>query len=420
MLTVARVAAEEISKLDVAGMQIGELWDKMLGFAVDTLNKTPEMLPVLKKAGVVDAGGEGIVCIYRGMQSVFNGNGIIASIDGEAKTTQSVTDIDFVDEFDGGEITNTYCTEFIVLREKGEEKDPLTLRAYLESIGDSVVVVDDEEIIKCHVHTNDPGKAMQKALTFGMLTKIKIENMRLQFADRQEQKKAKALGKVPVDPNIPYGFVAVAAGPGVEQLFLELGANHVVSGGQTMNPSTDDILSAIEATPSETVFVLPNNKNIIMASEQAAKLSTRTVKVIPTRTIPQGLGAMLAFDPDSDADTNSIGMKGAADNVGTGQITYAARDSEYDGHKIKEGELLALENGKVAFIEHDLVKCAVKLTKTLLKKDSSFVTLIYGEDLTEETANEIEAAVREKLPKDVDLALINGGQPVYYLMISVE
>lgn len=420
MLTVARVAAEEISKLDVAGMQIGELWDKMLGFAVDTLNKTPEMLPVLKKAGVVDAGGEGIVCIYRGMRSVFNGNGIIASIDGVAKTTQSVTDIDFVDEFDGGEITNTYCTEFIVLREKGEEKDPLTLRAYLESIGDSVVVVDDEEIIKCHVHTNDPGKAMQKALTFGMLTKIKIENMRLQFADRQEQKKAKALGKVPVDPNIPYGFVAVAAGPGVEQLFLELGANHVVSGGQTMNPSTDDILSAIEATPSETVFVLPNNKNIIMASEQAAKLSTRTVKVIPTRTIPQGLGAMLAFDPDSDADTNSIGMKGAADNVGTGQITYAARDSEYDGHKIKEGELLALENGKVAFIEHDLVKCAVKLTKTLLKKDSSFVTLIYGEDLTEETANEIEAAVREKLPKDVDLALINGGQPVYYLMISVE
>ncbi|MEG2087981.1 MAG: DAK2 domain-containing protein, partial [Angelakisella sp.] len=328
-------------------------------------------------------------------------------------------DSDMLDELDG-EITYGYCTEFIVIKDLEQQRDTLALRAYLESIGDSAVVVEDEEIIKCHVHTEDPGKALQQALTFGMLEKVKIENMRLQFADRMKKKQQKKLGRVEIDPAIPFGFVAVAAGAGIEQLFLDLGVHNMVSGGQTMNPSTADILAAIEATPSQTVFVLPNNKNIIMAAEQAAKLSSRTVIVVPTRTIPQGLSAMLAFVPEETTEANTIVMKNAADAVGTGQITFAARDSDFDGHKIKEGELLALENGKVAFVEHDLTRCAVRLVKSLLAKNTSFVTLIYGEDVTEEQAQALEAAVREKLPRDVDLALIAGGQPVYYLIISVE
>lgn len=421
MLTVARVSAEEVSKLPLSTMTLPEMWSAMMDYAQDTLAKTPEMLPVLKKAGVVDAGGEGLVCIYKGMQSVFDGNGIVP-VAGDGETAEIHVDAELDSDFDG-EITYGYCTEFLVLKDKAEEnpRDPLNLRAFLESIGDSAVVVDDDDVIKCHVHTEDPGRAIQEALAYGMLSKIKIDNMRLQFADKQKAKKAKSMNQVAIDPEIPFGFVAVAAGPGVEQLFLDLGVHHVVSGGQTMNPSTADILAAIEATPAREVFVLPNNKNIIMAAEQASKLSkTRRVTVIPTRTIPQGLGAMLAFDGETDAQTNAIAMKNAAEGVGTGQITFAARDSDYDGHKIKEGELLALENGKVAFTERDLLKCTTRLVKQLLTKNTSFVTLIYGADITEEQAVELETAVREKLPKDVDLALISGGQPVYYLIISVE
>ena len=421
MLTVARVSSENLSKADTSTMTESDAWNFMLSEAEKTLSQTPEMLPVLKKAGVVDAGGAGICCIYKGMQSVFSGNGII-EVEGESETKEDVKveDIEFIDEYDGGEIVFGYCTEFIVIKDKEKNTDPLRLRAYLESIGDSVVAVDDDDIIKCHVHTNDPGLALQEALKFGMLTKLKIENMREQFADRQKQKKAEALKQVPVDPDVPFSFVAVAAGKGVEGLFTDLGATHIVSGGQTMNPSTQDILAAIEACPSQNVYILPNNKNIIMSSEQAMKLTKRNVVVIPTRTIPQGLSAMLSFDPDADMDTNTIAMKEAIDNVGTGQITFAARDSDYDGHTIKKGELLALENGKVSFTETDLVKCAVKLTRALLKRDSSFVTLIYGEDVTEEQASAIEEAVREKLPSDIDCSLVNGGQPVYYLTISVE
>lgn len=424
MLTVARVAGEKALELDDTNMTVLEMWDQIIQFAQETLDQTPEMLPVLKKAGVVDAGGEGVLCIFHGMRSVFAGQGIISNNAGDVVEVDTIHLDEEFDELDG-EIEFGYCTEFIIIldTEAESKKDPLDLRNYLEGVGDSVVVVDDEEIIKCHVHTNDPGLAVQKALEYGELTKLKVDNMRLQYAEKlkeREAKKAKKLAKVDVDPDQPFGFVAVSAGAGIEQLFTDLGVTHVVSGGQTMNPSTEDILSAIEATPSQTVFVLPNNKNIIMASEQAAKISSRTVKVIPTRTIPQGLGAMLAFDDGNDADENAIAMRSAGENVGTGQITYAARDSDFDGHKIKEGELLALENGKVAFVDTDLTKCAVKLTKNLIKKDSSFVTVIYGSDVETSKAEIIEAAIKEKLPKDVDVALIKGDQPVYYLIISVE
>ncbi len=421
MLTVARLSAEAAKERYVPGMTVPELWDVVVKEAAQALAQTPEMLPVLKKAGVVDAGGQGLLCIYEGMKAVFDGGEIIPSQEVRPGTEDSIhPDTDAAGELELEDLTYPYCTEFIVLKED-KNADSLKLRAYLESIGDSAVVVDDEEIIKCHVHTDNPGKAIQKALEFGMLNKIKIDNMWIQHDIKKKAAVAKAQNKVAVDPDQPNGFVAVAAGDGVKQLFLDLGVNQVVSGGQTMNPSTDDILRAAEATPSQTVFVLPNNKNIIMAAEQAAKLcKSRTIQVIPTRTIPQGLSAMLAFDESREPGENLLEMTKAADRVGTGQITFAARDSEYDGHKIKEGELLALENGKVSFTERDLRKAAVKLTKALLNRDSSFVTVIYGQDITQEQAQEVEAAIREKLPDGVDMALVNGGQPVYYLIISVE
>ena len=421
MLTVARLSAEAARERLVPGMTAQELWDIVVTEAAAALEQTPELLPVLKKAGVVDAGGQGLLLIYQGMKSVFDGQGIVPSNEAEAaSSSQAEGPADAAGELELEDLTYPYCTEFIVLKED-KNADSLKLRAYLESIGDSAVVVDDDEIIKCHVHTGNPGLAIQKALEFGMLNKIKIDNMWIQHDVKKKAAAAKVQNKVAVDPDQPFGFVAVAAGDGVKQLFTDLGVHQVVSGGQTMNPSTEDILRAAEATPCQTVFVLPNNKNIIMAAEQAAKLcKSRDIKVIPTRTIPQGLSAMLAFDESREAAENVLEMTKAADKVGTGQITFAARDSDYDGYKIKEGELLGLENGKVSFTERDLKKAAVKLTKALLGKESSFVTMIYGEDVSEEQAAELEEAVREKLPDHVDLAFVNGGQPVYYLIISVE
>ena len=294
----------------------------------------------------------------------------------------------------------------------------------METIGDCVVVVDDDEIIKTHVHTDNPGNALQKALEFGQLTNIKIENMREQFEKQKasivEPVSDQGFAYAAVDPSREYGFVAVAAGDGVKQLFLDLGVDNVVSGGQTMNPSTDDILSAVHATPAKTVFVLPNNKNIIMAAEQSVKLADRNVVVLQTRTIPQGLSAMLAFDHEADTTENQLAMQKAYERVGTGQVTFAARDSDFDGHKIKEGELLALENGKLSFTEHDLTKAVLRLVKGLVRKDSSFVTILYGADISEELAQTVYEAVSAKMPEDVEVALINGGQPVYYFIISVE
>ncbi len=418
ILTVARVAGEKAVELAEQTDDIKAVFDCILENAIDALNQTPQMLPVLKKAGVVDAGGKGLVVILEGIASVANGNGIVAQAQPKKAETTVITSA--VAEFDG-EITFTYCTEFIILKD-AKCDDPLKLRAYLETIGDCVVVVDDDEIIKTHVHTDNPGNALQKALTFGQLTNIKIENMREQHQDKveQAQNQTQQHEYVPVDPDVEFGFVSVAAGEGLHSLFADLGVNVVVSGGQTMNPSTDDILRAIHATPAKTVFVLPNNKNIIMAAEQAIKLADRQVCVLQTRTIPQGISAMLSFDPDADFETNRANMTDAIDNVSTGQLTFAARDSDYEGHKIKNGEILALDNGKLSFTEIDLTKALVKLTKKLTKPSSSYITLIYGADVSEEQAQEMYEAVRAKIGADVEISLVNGGQPVYYYIISVE
>lgn len=423
ILTVARMAAERAGEVLRGEMPPDELFSQAVESARTALAHTPEQLPVLKKAGVVDAGGQGLVYVFEGMLSVFQGRGIIQPREEAADRESSIRpDRNAAGEY-VGEITFTYCTEFIILR-RADAPDHGGLRPYLESLGDCVVVVDDDSVIKCHVHTDNPGNALQKALEFGQITNIKIENMREQYEKQRasvvEAKSDQGFSYAPVDPSREYGFVSVAAGDGVRNLFSELGVDNVVSGGQTMNPSTDDILSAVHATPAKTVFVLPNNKNIIMAAEQAAKLADRSVIVLPTRTIPQGLSAMLVFDGELDPRTNLLAMQKAFERVGTGLVTFAARDSDYDGHKIREGELLALENGKVAFTDHDLAHAAVKLLKALLHKDSSFVTLIYGEDVTDEQAAELEKAVSAKLPDSVELVLVNGGQPVYYLILSVE
>ena len=426
ILTVVRVASEFARKAVKAGKNEIETFAAAIEGANDALAKTPEILPVLKKAGVVDAGGRGLVVILEGMYSVLSGGSIIESSGATGTTEVKSEGVNAAAEFEG-EITFTYCTEFIVKRES-QDSDPAELRAYLETIGDCVVVVDDEEIIKVHVHTDHPGNAFEKGLTFGQLVNMKVENMRDQHErakhDDKQPKPTQNLEKTetytPAPKDNPYGFVSVSAGEGLESLFHDIGVDTVVSGGQTMNPSTDDILKAIELTPAETVFVLPNNKNIIMAAEQAIPLASRRVIVLPTKTVPQGISAMLAFNPDDDYEANAIAMRDAYELVQTGQITYAARDSEYDGHNIKKGELLAMANGKITFTDTDLEKTVVKLTKSMVKKDTSYINLIYGEDVDGSKARMIKRALCAKLNSNIEVTLINGGQPVYYFVISVE
>ena len=428
ILTVAREAAEQGRAAAAAGADPNAVWETICVEAEASLKRTPELLPVLKKAGVVDAGGQGLCIILRAMQKVFEGgaveDGAVTEKSTKTKSASAAgsfeTDIKF-----------TYCTEFIVAREKGNDRDPLRLRAYLESIGDCVVVVDDEEIIKVHVHTNDPGKALSEGVKYGQFETVKVENMRIQHENAgwveeglDEAQEQPVLERV--EPEEEFGFVAVAAGDGLKALFTDLGCNQVVSGGQTMNPSTDDILNAIEATPAKVVYVLPNNKNIILAAEQAIPLADRTVHVLQTRTIPQGVSAMLSFDADLSVEENLLAMSKAADNVSTGQITFAARDSDYDGHSIKEGEILALDNGKLAFTDTDIRHAAVKLAKSMMNarrisgKEIAFITLMYGEGVSEAEAEEVRAAVQAKAGDSVDITVVNGGQPVYYYILSIE
>ncbi|MBQ1203974.1 MAG: DAK2 domain-containing protein [Clostridia bacterium] len=429
ILTVAREAAAVGKSLAESDADPIAVWSAICEEAEASLARTPDLLPQLKKAGVVDAGGKGLCVVMEAMLDVFKGGAIVeggAPMPAPAvKQTKST-----VGSYDQ-DIEFAYCTEFIVGRDPSCKRDPLKLRAYLESIGDCVVVVDDEEIIKVHVHTNHPGKAMEEALHYGQFETVKVENMRIQHENAGWVEDEDASAAQPVleraEPENEYGFVSVAAGDGLQSLFHDdLACDQVVSGGQTMNPSTDDILSAIEATPAKVVYVLPNNKNIILAAEQAVPLADRRVCVLPTRTIPQGIAAMLAFNPDSDVESNLIEMQRAADNVSTGSITFAARDSDFEGHKIKEGEILALDNGKLSFVDATVAHAVPKLAKTLANsrfaagKDVNFVTVIYGSDVTEEEAEAACDAIRAKLGDKVDVSAIPGGQPVYYYFLSVE
>jgi len=424
ILTVSRMAANKAQELAKEDLSPVDFWQGVLDEANAVLKQTTEMLPALKKANVVDAGGQGFCIIIGGMLESFCGKEMPAE---NAETTKPAVDpkIDFnsaVAQYDE-EINFTYCTEYM-LRKNDASVDGAKLRAYLETIGDCVVVVEDDEIIKVHVHTDHPGNAISKALEFGYFIndpRPKIENMRIQHENKvKEAKIVKQQDVVPVEPEKEFGFVAVAAGGGLERTFLDLGVDQVVKGGQTMNPSTDDILRAIHATPAKTVFVLPNNKNIIMAAEQAINLANRTVCVLQTCTIPQGISAMLAFDESADVNENLNQMTKAYERVSSGSVTFAARDSELDGQKIKKNEVLALDNGKLSFTEKDVNKAAYKLTKKLVKNDSSYVTLIYGADVTEEKAQQLYDMLAAKLGGRVEITMLQGGQPVYYYLISVE
>lgn len=434
MLTVARVASEEAAASGIADAV--ELWQLVCAAAQRALDSTPEQLPVLKKAGVVDAGGQGLVYIFEGMLSVFKDNHMIAADEAPEKSAKLSTSgagkgVYTDDLMKIEDIKNGYCTQFLV--NKNEGASSTKLRAFLESNGDSVVVIEDDEVINCHVHTADPGKIVSQALQYGYLTNFKIENMHEQFLSRQAQgeglkKQAAAEAAdtgneftyAAVDNDRPFGFVAVAAGEGLKAIFTDLGADAVVSGGQTMNPSTADIVAAVQSVPAKTVFVLPNNKNIIMAAEQAQGIADRTIVVLSTRTIPQGITAMLNFDPDASEYENATNMMQAADKVATGLVTFAARDSDFDGRKIKKGEILALENGKLVATGTDVTKVTYRLARSMCKKDTNFVTVISGCDISEEDAARTTELVQAKCPAGIEVTHLNGGQPVYYYIISVE
>ena len=432
ILTVTRLAAEKAAQC--TEMEVPAMWDATLEAAQEALADTPNLLPVLKKAGVVDAGGQGILVVFEGMKQVFDGGEIIAGAEVAAKpkvSSEAAGKGVFTDDLMKVEdIKNGYCTQFLL--HKNPDASVTRLRAFLESNGDSVVVIEDDDVANCHVHTSDPGMMLSEAIKYGYLTDFKIENMHEQFLARQKQGKglekqaaaeeaqASEFTYAAVDPEREYGFVAVAAGEGLKSVFADLGVDAVVSGGQTMNPSTEDILAAIQSVPAKTVLVLPNNKNIIMAAEQAQKLADRKVIVLPTRTIPQGMTAMLNFDPEAKPDENAVNMMQAADHVSTGLVTYAARDSEFDGKTIRQGEIMALENGKIVATGTDIVKMTYRLARSMRRKDTQFITVISGCDVSEEDAERTTEMVRAKCGGSIEVSHINGGQPVYYYMLSVE
>jgi DAK2 domain fusion protein YloV len=422
ILTVIKFSAEKAKELAAEPHDATTLWEQVCITAEETLAKTPEMLPVLKKAGVVDAGGMGLCVILRAMLGVLKGEDL-PKFDSEHQPV-TVNREHIIDNlaFDSEEEINfTYCTEFIV--NKTNDKDSRTLRAYLETIGDCVVVVDDDEIIKVHVHTDNPGLAIEKALEFGNFTepKPKIENMRNQQANKVKETKIKKESDFDLAPqDKEYGFVAVCSGSGIENLFKDLGVDTIVKGGQTMNPSTDDILRAVGQTPAKTVFVLPNNKNIIMAAQQAISLSDRKVCVLETRTIPQGLSAMLAFNEESDFADNRLNMTKAFEKTSTGQITHAVRDTVSDNINIKKNDIIALANGKIVLADKDVNRASFKLVKKLTGKDTKFITVIYGADVSEEKAENFYDFLRGKISDKIEITMVSGGQPVYYYIFGIE
>lgn len=431
ILTVARMAYEAGNELAATNDDPVAVWETVVSAANDALELTPEMLPVLKKANVVDAGGKGLCTIFEGMLSVFRDGKIVEYAAPSAGNTAGEDDYfrSAAAQFDD-DITYTYCTEFIVGRNLENLSDPQLLRNFLQTIGDCVVVVDDEEIIKVHVHTENPGKALQAGLDYGQLLTVKVENMKEQHRKAAEAELKAKMQPEEEEPNTEVkvqppvdeiGFVAVAAGSGLVDLFKECGCANVVSGGQSMNPSTNDILSAVLATPAKRVVILPNNKNIIMAAEQTVPLvNDREVIVLQTKTIPQGLSALLSYDFDLNPDDAVAAMKASFANVQTGLVTFAARDSEFGIHRIKEGEIIALENGKLTVTEKDIVKAAIKVTKNLIKKETAFITVISGQGVSEEQSNKVVDHLKAKYGKNIEITYVNGGQPVYYFIISVE
>ncbi len=416
ILTVSRVAAQHALERCQADpeLPVEEVFRAVIERGEKALAETTTQNPVLAKAGVVDAGGFGFLTILSGMFDAFRG--IHRERAAEAEPSRAAADFSAIKDED---ITFTYCTEFIAER-RDKSRNVNRMRSILSNIGDSLVVVEDDDIIKVHVHTDQPNRALEEALKFGPLLTVKIENMREQHTAKVVEGTADApRERVIAPPEKKFGFVAVAAGEGLESVFTDLGVDQMVRGGQTMNPSTDDLLHAIDAVPAETVFILPNNKNIIMAAEQAAPLSEKEVIVLPTKNIPQGMTAMLAFDGGAETEANRSAMVEAIGGVRAGQVTYAARNSEFDGKKIKEGEFLALCEGKLTANSKRQMDVVTKLAREMVKPESAFATIIFGEGVSEEEAAKAEDIFRKE-NRDLEITVIDGGQPVYYYLISVE
>lgn len=433
ILTVAKGAAEKALELSDETEDVVTFVEEVIKQAEYVLDQTPEMLPVLKQAGVVDSGGQGLVQVLKGAYDALIGKEIDYTIEG-APTGAAPAKISAETE---AEIKFGYCTEFIiVLNAPMSDNEEHAYKAFLESIGDSIVVVADDEIVKTHVHTNDPGLALQKALTFGSLSKIKIDNMReehqeklikdsqklaaQQKAEEEAYEAAQADEKTNNMPAKEMGFVSVSIGEGMNEVFRGLGVDYLIEGGQTMNPSTEDMLNAIEHVNAKTVFILPNNKNIIMAANQAVDLvEDKQIIVIPTKTIPQGITALVNYIPDHSAEENKEQMMAEIENVKTGQVTYAVRDTEIDGKTIKQNDFMGIGDKRILSVGTDLRATTLEMVDAMVDEDSAIVSIYFGSDSDEDSANELAAAIEEKYP-DVEVEVNDGGQPIYYYVISVE
>lgn len=415
ILTVVRCAAEAAENMAEINDDPMEVCVAALEAAKTALASTPELLPVLKQAGVVDAGGQGFLLVLQGMESVFGYNAIIRPVGEEA----IADDKDLKAEENAQESTLSYSVKFTVYKNsKAKESDPIKLRAYLEAIGENVTVSEDGGKIEAQLCTDAPGNVITNALKYGQLYDITLENLREPIEEHSQEKQVSAVA----EPINDYGFVSVCAGDGLTELFKDLGADSVVSGGQTMNPSTDDIVNAVLSVPAKVVYVLPNNKNIIMAAQMARdEIKDRKVAVLETKTIPQGISAMLAFDETVSVEENIETMTAQAGLTKTASVTFAARDSEVDGKPIKKGQMMGLCNGAIKFIGEDKEEIAFNSAAELFNpEENSLITVIYGKDETEENANKIEQMLIDKLGDDVEVSVVDGGQPVYYYIISVE
>ena len=426
ILTVAKGAAQKAQEMAETTEDLEVFLAEVIKYAEEVLAQTPEMLPVLKEAGVVDSGGQGLVEVLHGAFDAFQGKEVdyTAIEAGPAVKMvkpgeQAETDIKF-----------GYCTEFIIMTEKQfSEKDETEFKAYLESIGDSIVCVADEDVVKVHVHTNDPGLAIQKALTFGQLSRIKIDNMREEHQEKlikdaekaaAAQAQASAQEKKKKEPRKPVGFIAVSIGDGMNEIFRELGVDYIIEGGQTMNPSTDDMLTAIDNVNADHIFILPNNKNIILAANQARSLTKdKDILVVPTKTVPQGITAVINYMPEADVDTNFETMQEGIKNVKTGQVTYAVRDTKIDDKVIHEGDIMGIGDQGILSVGQSVEETTKSMLSQMVDEDTELISIYYGQDVLAEDAERLAETIGEKYP-DADVDLHSGGQPIYYYVVSVE
>ena len=421
ILTVAKGASQKAAELAETTEDLDTFISEVINYAQEVLEKTPEMLPVLKEAGVVDSGGQGLLEVMRGAYDAFQGK----EIDYSAIEASAGTKIVKPSEQAETEIKFGYCTEFIIMLEKEfTAKDETEFKAYLESIGDSIVCVADDDIVKIHVHTNDPGLAIQKALTYGQLSRMKIDNMREEHQERlikdAEKLAAQQAEAKKAEPRKEVGFIAVSIGEGMNEIFRGLGADYIIEGGQTMNPSTEDMLNAIDQVNAEHIFILPNNKNIILAANQAQALTEdKDIIVVPSKTVPQGITAIINYMPDADAQTNLEAMIEGIGNVKTGQVTYAVRDTHIDDKEIHEGDIMGIGDSGILAVGQSVEETTKEMLAQLVDEDTELISLYYGQDVQEESAENFAQEIEDLYP-DVDVDVHSGGQPIYYYVLSVE